>query len=281
MALNFTLLENNTFRAHLNQPGRAADLLVLGAGVIGAGCEMIAHAVHRSSGKFWAYLALLISIGMFVWAKENLKGRGGEVIWRLFQIGVIAGTLEILVDWALIDWVTHGRLYYKSTESWDGTSKINDVVLLGSPIWMPMAWACLITVLGYFALRLYWLWLPKMGKYPATLLVSLLIAVQAGISVGFNEWLAAKADWWIYGPAVYMFPPASWHCERVPTCIPLGEAFQFFLILPIAAAALTRDDSKPLEGALLGGTLFALVIAIGYSLAYLLLEFGRPLPPGS
>ncbi len=81
---------------------------MLAAGLVGSVCELIAHSIHRDSGKFWAYLALLLATGMFIWAKEGLKGRGGEVIWRLFQIGLIAGTLEILVDWALIDWVTHG-----------------------------------------------------------------------------------------------------------------------------------------------------------------------------
>src|SRR5262249_12537519 len=158
----FALLSHKNFRAHLVQPDLAADLLVLAAGVTGSVCEMIAYYLATSSGKFWAYLALLIASGMFIWAKEGLKGRGGEVIWRLFQIGLIAGTLEILVDWALIDWVTHGRLFYKSTKTFDGTSVINDVVLLGSPIWMPLAWACLITVLGYFALRLYKLFLPRL-----------------------------------------------------------------------------------------------------------------------
>ncbi len=145
---------------------------------------------------------------------------------------------------------------------------------------MPLAWACLITVLGYFALRLYKGLLPKLGKYPAALLVCFLIAIQAGLSVGFNEWLAAGAEWWIYGPACHMFPPASWGGERCPTCIPVGEAFQFFLLLPVVAAAFTRDKTKPLEGALLGGGLFAVVIAFGYSLAYLLLEFGRAAAPG-
>ena len=280
MALKLNVLRDDNFKAHLDQPGMAADCLVLATGLIGVACEFIAHFIHQSSGKFWAYVALLISTGLFIWAKEGLKGRGGEVIWRLFQIGLVAGMLEILVDWALIDFVTHGRLYYKSTKTWDGTSIINDVVLLGSPIWMPLAWACLITVLGYFSLRLYKLWKPKLGEHKAALLVCLLIGIQAGLSVGFNEWLAAGAKWWIYGPACYMFPPASWHEVRCPTCIPLGEAFQFALLLPVAAAALTRDDTKPLEGALLGGGLFALVIAFGYSLAYLLLEFGRPLPPG-
>jgi hypothetical protein len=272
-------LREKNFRAHLDQPGWPADRLMLFVGSLGTICEIIAHVIHKDSGKFWAYVALLIAFGLFLWAKEGLAGRGGEVIWRLFQIGLIAGTLEILVDWALIDWVTHGRLYYKSTTTWDGTTVINDVVLLGSPIWMPLAWACLITVLGYFAMRLYKLWIPRLGETKAMLIVCFLISIQAGISVGLNEWLAADAQWWIYGPACYMFPPASWHTTSCPTCIPLGEAFQFFLLLLVAAAAMTRDDTKPIEGALLGGGLFAVVIALGYSLSYLLLEFGRPLPP--
>ncbi len=278
MRSSFKLLQNDNFKLHVERLGFESDCLMMAVGLIGSGCEFIAHSVHKDSGKFWAYVALLLSAMLFVWAKENLQGRGGDVIWRLFQVGITAGMLEILVDWALIDWVTHGQLFYKSTSNFNGTAIINDVVLLGSPIWMPMAWACLITVMGYFAIRLYKLLQPKLGSRPAAILVSVLIGIQAGISVGINEWLAAGADWWFYGPAVFTYP--WWGTVRVPTCIPIGEAIQFSLLLPIAALALTRDKTKPLEGAMMGGGLFALAIAFGYSLAYLVLEYGRPLPSG-
>ncbi len=56
--------------------------------------------------------------------------------------------------------------------------------------------------------------------------------------------------------------------------IPLGEFFMFLLVLPIAAGALSRDD-RPLSSSIVGGARFAVAIAMGYTLAYLLLEAGR------
>jgi hypothetical protein len=273
MGLRIRLLEHEEFLEQLKTLGRESDRLVLVAGSIGVVCELIAHVLHEDSGKFWAYVALLTAPSLFLWSKERLQNRGGDVIYRLFLMGLVTGLTELLVDWALIHWVSHGRLCYRTTE---GDKLINDVVLLGSPIWMPLAWACLFTVLGYCALRVYYLLLPRLGKHLATSLASLLVSIQAFISVGMNEWLASQAGWWTYGRAAYMYP---WFGSyRVPLCIPLGEFFQFLLILPICAAALKREEERPVEGTLLGGWLFGLAIAGGYGLAYLLLEFGRPLP---
>ena len=56
--------------------------------------------------------------------------------------------------------------------------------------------------------------------------------------------------------------------------IPLGEAFMFLTMLPIAARALAHDD-RPVVSAIAGGAAFSVAIFGGYALAYLLLEFGR------
>jgi hypothetical protein len=58
--------------------------------------------------------------------------------------------------------------------------------------------------------------------------------------------------------------------------IPLGEFFMFLAVLPIAARALSQSD-RPLVASIEGGTRFAVAIAIGYALAYLLLEADRTL----
>ena len=57
--------------------------------------------------------------------------------------------------------------------------------------------------------------------------------------------------------------------------IPLGEAFMFAALLPIATRTLARTDKQPMAAAIEGGTLFAAAIALGYALAYTLLEVGR------
>ncbi len=56
--------------------------------------------------------------------------------------------------------------------------------------------------------------------------------------------------------------------------VPLGEFFMFLAILPIAAKALA-DDRRRMAASLTGGVQLAAAIAIGYALAYLILEAGR------
>jgi hypothetical protein len=53
--------------------------------------------------------------------------------------------------------------------------------------------------------------------------------------------------------------------------IPVGEFFMFLPAIPIAALALARPE-RPLAAVLESGARFAAAIAIGYAIAYLLLE---------
>jgi hypothetical protein len=57
--------------------------------------------------------------------------------------------------------------------------------------------------------------------------------------------------------------------------IPLGEFLMFLPMLWIAARTLS--DERPTASVIIGGTRFAAAIAIGYAVAYLLLEAGRPI----
>lgn len=62
------------------------------------------------------------------------------------------------------------------------------------------------------------------------------------------------------------------HCALF---IPLGEVLMFLPILPIAAGLL-GDEERPVARVVVGGARFATAIGVGYALAYLLLEAGRP-----
>jgi hypothetical protein len=85
-----------------------------------------------------------IPASLYFRAGAVLEGCGGEVLSDLFNLGLVAGIFEILVDYGLIHWITNGRLVYLTG---------NDVILLASPLWMPVAWACVIAELGYPAMR--------------------------------------------------------------------------------------------------------------------------------
>jgi hypothetical protein len=121
-------------RAHDELSG-ASDRVWLVALSTGLGLTLVAAYpfAHTPSGVFWAYAGLLIRSGLYLWSGDALRGRGGDTIETMFRVGLVAGLLEILVDWALIHWAPTGRLVYLTG---------NDVVMLGSPIWMPLAWAC-------------------------------------------------------------------------------------------------------------------------------------------
>ena len=148
-------------------------------------------------------------------------------------MGLVAGLLEILIDWALIHWVPTGRLVYLTG---------NDVVLLGSPIWMPLAWACVIVELGYPALRVYGLLRRRFTPLVAGISVSIANGVLAGVTVGFYEYFAYRADWWKYEPARVMVG------EFCALYIPLGEFFMFLPVIPIAARAMASARSSPRRG---------------------------------
>jgi hypothetical protein len=208
------------------------------------------------SGKFWAYASLLIRAAIYLWANDSLKGRGGEMLGRLFQLGIVAGLFEILIDWALIQWLPTGKLVYLSG---------NDVVLLGSPIWMPLAWACVIVELGYPALRLFGLMKRKMGVIYAATSASLITAVSAGLTVGAYEFFAYRAGWWKYEKANAMIG------DFCALYIPLGEFFMFLPVLWISAWSVSREE-RPMASAISGGACFAVCIAVGYAIAYVLLE---------
>jgi len=255
-------LTHPQFKRLLDEASPASDRIWLLALTIGIATTLIAAYFFpypaSPSGKFWAYAGLLLRSGLYLSAKETLRGRGGELLYRLFLLGLVAGSFELLVDWGLIHWVSRGQLVYLSG---------NDVVLLGSPVWMPLAWACVIVELGYPALRLFGLFERKMEGRNAAVLASLFVGLGAGVTVGFYEYFAFKAGWWKYLPARAMLG------DFCALYIPLGEFFMFLFILPIAARAL-RESDRPLSAALAGGFRFALAIAGGYTAAYFLLESG-------
>ena len=105
----------------------------------------------------------------------------------------------------------------------------------------------------------------RMSPVTAAVIVSVTVAVMAGFTIGFYEYFAYRADWWKYEPARVMI---GGFCA---VYIPLGELFMFLPVIPIMARALSAVEHR-LAATLETGALFAVSIAGGYLLAFLLLE---------
>jgi hypothetical protein len=249
------------FDRRLAELSAGSDAIWLAGMAAGLALTIVAAfaPLPATGGTMCAYLGLLIRSALYASAGQALRDRGGGVITGLFLMGIVAGLFELPIDWWLVHGITNGRLDYLGA---------NDVVLLASPIWMPVAWSCVIVELGYPAVRLYGALRGRMTPSTASLVASLVIAGAAGVIVGFYEYFAYRAGWWKYQPAHAMLG------EFCALFVPLGEAFMFLAMLPIAARVLGRED-KPVAATIEGGAMFAAAIFLGYALAYALLEWGR------
>jgi hypothetical protein len=249
------------FARHLGALSPSSDRIWMIGMATGLALTLVAAfaPLPPTGGTMCAYLGLLVRGALYLGAGEVLRTRGGAVLAGLFRLGIVAGLFELIVDWWLVNGVSNGRLEYLGAR---------DVVLLASPVWMPLAWACVIVELGYPAVRLFGILRTRMGSQRAAVVASIIVAIGAGITVGFYEYFAYLAGWWRYAPAHAMIGS---FCALF---IPVGEAFMFLAILPIAARAFAHDD-RPVVAAIAGGAAFSVAIAAGYALAYLLLEFGR------
>src|ERR1044071_8240416 len=108
------LISDATFVERVKQLSTSSDAVWLAGLVVGVVFTLIAGYGFGSSpsGKFWAYAGLLTRAGLYMWAGDALPALGGLVLRRLLTVGLVAGMLELLVDWALIHWVPNGKLVY-------------------------------------------------------------------------------------------------------------------------------------------------------------------------
>jgi hypothetical protein len=102
---------------------------------------------------------------------------------RLFVLGLAAGVLELFTDFAG-ERVAHSLVY-----------PAGEPLLWGSPYYMPLSWAIVLTQLGYLAWRLRDL-APRVPLW----LVVLVTGLAGAALVPFYEEMAWYARWWRYEP---------------------------------------------------------------------------------
>src|SRR5262245_6362659 len=130
------------------QQNKVTDLVCLGGLTSGLVTTLICAYGMPEASRFWVY-ATIFSRLFTHWGVSRTKV--GRIYADLLGMGLIAGAIELLADYFLIHWVNNGRLVYPP----------GDAILLDSPLWMPFAWTCVVTELGYITLRL-----ARIGKRP-------------------------------------------------------------------------------------------------------------------
>lgn len=221
-----------------------------------AGAVLVPPYPENPGGVVFAYASVLMRSALYVGC--SLFGGGGcRIFGRLWAMGLVAGFLEILVEYPLAAGWFAGRLVYLGGMEWR---------ILETPLYMPFAWACVIVDGCYLAARAFGWSGRKMHFSQASMIASIASGLFAFGSVGLYELFGYRAGWWMYEEATLMF------AGNLVVFIPVAE-FLMFAAGALAASALALGRTlNPVVGILLAGAVFGVAIGAGSGLAYLLFE---------
>jgi hypothetical protein len=201
-------------------------------------------------GLFFIYLSVLLRLSIALGLSQQAWG---AVFGKLLTMGLVSGVFSIFADYMAIRWFTSGRLEYAR-----GTAS-----LLESPLYMPLAWACMVVEFGYPIVRIYGFVSKRWAGETGMSLTMLAGGTLAAVLIGSYEFLAIHAGLWRYtaghgvvgtGYALYVV---------------VAKFFIFGAFLRIFAGYLACPGTR-LYAALRYGIIFAGVIFMGYGVAYLL-----------
>jgi hypothetical protein len=162
-----------------------------------------------------------------------------KLLLNILVFAIVAGFTELLADY----WLIHGihRLVYIDAGPF----------VAASPLYMPFAWALVLTQLGYLGWLLSYRW--NMWK------VMLFGAVCGAVIIPYYEFLAKNAKWWYY-----LLPEKQF--LNTPYLIILGEAIIIAILPPVFRKI---EKLKPIHSIILG-IFVGLWIWSSYFIAYLI-----------
>lgn len=200
------------------------------------GCHVVSarYALGWPSAAATDLLALLVLAAMF--ARRDWR----PLLARLFVLGLAAGILELATD-AAGEQVAHSLAY-----------PAGEPLLWGSPYYMPLSWAIVLTLLGYLAWRLRALGSARVPLWLAVVLTGLFGALM----VPFYEEMAYYARWWQYTPA--------WRLGHTPVYVIVFEGL-VAAALPLLVGGLL---ARPLRAAIMRGLLMGLWMPVAAFLAW-------------
>ena len=203
--------------AHLPGLGPATDRVWIAGAFTGLALALAAAFLFPRHGLALAYLSVLLRLAWYGTQSEQ-----APLLRRLLHFGLVAGLFALFGDYVRAAVLPGGRLVYLT----------RDAVLLSTPPYVPLGWACAVVEVGYLPLRLHaQLRGPRSGM-GATAVTSVLAAALAGLGMGLIEVVAVRAGWWKYEATHAMLAPS------VAAYAPLGEGLAFLALVPLFQRAL-------------------------------------------
>ncbi|HEU5440068.1 MAG TPA: hypothetical protein VFU88_12335 [Ktedonobacterales bacterium] len=200
------------------------------------GCHII--AARYTLG--WPSAAATDLLALLVLAAMTVRREWRPLLARLFVLGLAAGILELATD-AAGEQVAHSLRY-----------PAGEPLLWGSPYYMPLSWAIVLTLLGYLAWRLRSLGPARMPLWLAVVLAGIFGALM----VPFYEEMAYYARWWQYTPV--------WRIGHTPVYVIVFEGL-VAAALPLLVAGLL---ARPLRAAMMRGLLVGCWMPVAAFLAW-------------
>ena len=231
-----------------------SDLWWLATLLSGLMATVLAAIGFPDHGVFWAYATVMARLAIVLCLAQH---PWGAIFGRLLALGLVTGLFEIFADYLMVNWPREasGQRGYSS----------GSALLLASPAYVPLGWACAMVDFGYPILRLY-------GAVSKRLTgdAGLGLAMMAGGFIGAlvtacTEFLALKAGWWKYQGGILL------GAEGCPFYVVMGVFFSWFAFLPLfsrfVSCAGTRVYAAIRFGAIYGGIIF-----LSFALAHFLVE---------
>ncbi len=228
------------------------DLWWLATALIGLAAAMMGAFAFQEAGLFWCYLSVLLRLSIVVCLAQQ---PWGAVFARLLPLGLVAGMFAIFPDYLLArGFRTAQRVYTDS-----------GATVLASPLYVPLAWACSLTEVGYVTLRLSGIFTKRWPGQTGLGLTMLAGGVVAAVSAACYEILAVKGRWWYYRPGHAVIE------DTLAAHVVVSHFFVFMGFMPVFSRYMACDGTR-LFAAIRYGIIFAGIIFGGVLFSYGLTE---------
>jgi hypothetical protein len=218
----------------------------------GLASAVLAAFAFAEAALFWAYLAVFVRLAVAVCLAQQ---PWGAIFGKLLALGLVVGVFEIFSDYLLVRAFPAGRLIYPE----------GGALLLETPLYVPLAWACWVVELGYPIVRIYGIvqtrWPGQTGLGIAMVAGGLLCA----LTMGSAQVLGAKAGLFSYRQAHRMIGGVF------ALYVAAGEGLAFGAFLPLFARYVGCAEGR-VYAAIRYGIIFAGIVFLSYSLAYAIIE---------
>jgi hypothetical protein len=229
------------------------DLWWLATLLSGLMATVLAAIAFPDHGVFWAYATVMVRLAMLVCLSQQ---SWGTIFGRLLALGAATGTFEIFADYLLANW---GR-----PDSGQRIYPPGSALLLASPPYVSLSWACGLVDFGYPILRLYGAVSKRMTGDAGLGFTMIVGGLLAALVTACTEFLAVRAGWWSYRGGVLLGDSCAFY-------VVMGYFFTYFAFLPIFARYLSCAGTR-LYASVRFGVIYSGIIFLSFALSHFLVE---------